>query len=187
MLAAMTTQEADLVMLGDSLTEFGEWSALLPGVRVVNRGIRGNTTGDLDRRLEDALRVEAPVYSLTIGINDLSRGATADEVIEGIVGLIARVRARWPAALMIVTSVPPIDPAQFGSMELVATVQRVNAAIAARAPALGARYLDIGAAMATTQGTLRPELSEDGVHLTEAAYLLWAATLRATLRGKAGR
>ena len=109
------------------------------------------------------------------------------EVIEGIVGLIARVRARWPAALMIVTSVPPIDPAQFGSMELVATVQRVNAAIAARAPALGARYLDIGAAMATTQGTLRPELSEDGVHLTEAAYLLWAATLRATLRGKAGR
>ena len=33
---------ADIVMLGDSLTEWGNWHELVPEYRVINRGISGD-------------------------------------------------------------------------------------------------------------------------------------------------
>ena len=36
--------QADIVMLGDSMTEFAEWNELLGRNDVVNRGIRGDIT-----------------------------------------------------------------------------------------------------------------------------------------------
>ena len=36
-----------LLMLGDSLVEWGDWQRFLPGVAVVNRGFAGEMTGEL--------------------------------------------------------------------------------------------------------------------------------------------
>ena len=42
-----------ILMLGDSLVEYGDWRKLLPGLSVINRGISGETLMELSVRLAD--------------------------------------------------------------------------------------------------------------------------------------
>ena len=45
----------DIVMLGDSLTEWGNWHELVPEFRVINRGIAGDTSSGVLDRLEEVI------------------------------------------------------------------------------------------------------------------------------------
>ena len=70
--------DAKIVMLGDSITDEGEWSELW-GKVVQNRGISGDTTsGVLDRLYTISPSIEE-VY-IMIGVNDIMRGAKAQDV-----------------------------------------------------------------------------------------------------------
>ena len=44
-----------LLMLGDSLVEWGDWAKHLPGVAVINRGVAGEMTEELSDRLMDEI------------------------------------------------------------------------------------------------------------------------------------
>ena len=48
-----------LLMLGDSLVEWGDWQRFLPGVTVVNRGLAGEMTSELAARLHDEMYFSA--------------------------------------------------------------------------------------------------------------------------------
>ncbi len=50
------TRKADVVLLGDSLTDFGEWPDLLPDLSVQNRGISGDTVWGVQKRLDQIWR-----------------------------------------------------------------------------------------------------------------------------------
>ena len=78
--------EADrdaVVFLGDSITQ--EWgdglNAAFPGVKLVNRGISGDTTrGVLIRLEEDVLALRPAAVVLLIGTNDLEEGAPPEVI-----------------------------------------------------------------------------------------------------------
>ena len=73
----------DVVFLGDSITEAGPWEELFPGIRVRNRGIGGDTTGGVLRRLEQVTSGGPAKVFLLIGTNDLGRGASEAEIVAG--------------------------------------------------------------------------------------------------------
>nr|WP_313770070.1 GDSL-type esterase/lipase family protein [[Scytonema hofmanni] UTEX B 1581] len=62
--------ESDIIMLGDSITDEGEWTELL-GLNVKNRGISGDTTERILHRLDSILESKPKQVFLMIGINDL--------------------------------------------------------------------------------------------------------------------
>src|SRR5215204_6557347 len=43
----------DVIMLGDSITEGGNWSELFPGVRIANRGMASDTSINILARLHE--------------------------------------------------------------------------------------------------------------------------------------
>jgi len=51
---------AAVVMIGDSLTDGAEWGEMFPGTAVVNRGVDGDTTAGVLRRME-AIALPTPV------------------------------------------------------------------------------------------------------------------------------
>src|SRR5919199_5722857 len=59
-----TPGTADIVMLGDSLTEEGNWTEVLPGWRVINRGIGGDTSAGVLKRLSEVIRRNPQVVFL---------------------------------------------------------------------------------------------------------------------------
>ena len=72
--------EAKIMMLGDSITDEGEWSEFW-GEVVQNRGISGDTTsGVLDRLY--TLNPNTKRVFIMIGVNDIMRGFSEDLVFE---------------------------------------------------------------------------------------------------------
>jgi len=49
-----TAGDAHVVMLGDSITEGADWRELFPDVRILNRGISGDTSDGIVRSLDAA-------------------------------------------------------------------------------------------------------------------------------------
>ena len=70
--------EVKIMMLGDSITDEGEWNELW-GEIVQNRGISGDTTSGVLDRLYTVNTNLKEVY-IMIGVNDIMRGAKAEDV-----------------------------------------------------------------------------------------------------------
>jgi GDSL-like Lipase/Acylhydrolase family len=95
---------AEIVMLGDSLTEMGIWAELLEGLSIVNRGIGGDGTTGVLKRLSEVLGRNPRVLCLDIGSNDLQTKVPTERVIENIRGITAT--ASQAGSLVILQSVP---------------------------------------------------------------------------------
>jgi lysophospholipase L1-like esterase len=162
-------------MLGDSLTDWGEWHELL-GRPAANRGIAGDTTHDVAARLEDALDPPPRTLVLLIGVNDLLRGATAESTSRNILALVAEIRRRSPTTRVIVQSLLPVG-ARPPSGDLRERIDTVNTHLAAEASRAGYEYLDVASALRTPDGWLDPRFSTDGLHLSGAGYQTWATAL----------
>src|SRR5262249_19281703 len=70
MFHGMTGTRREVVVVGDSLTQRGEWWELLERP-VANRGISSDTIADVRARLDDIVALEPRVLFLCIGVNDL--------------------------------------------------------------------------------------------------------------------
>lgn len=167
----------DVVFLGNSITNGSEWSELFGDLHVKNRGISGDTTDGVYDRLEQIVAGRPKKIFLMIGINDVSRGRTTDEIVAGIRAIAGRITAESPATRLYLQSVLPVNDCygMFGGhTSRYAQVAEINAGIQRVAAETGAVYIDLYTPFADPEsGKLRPELTNDGLHLLGAGYLLW--------------
>lgn len=181
--------EADVVMLGNSLTEFGgDWQARLPWLpgRVRNRGIAGDDTRGITRRLRSITKGHPKAILLECGINDISHGLTAREVARSLCKLIDRIRRQTPRTVLIVQSLTPINESTRRWRLLdgrSADIPRVNELLREHCLARGVAYVDLYRALDTEgTGVLPIALTTDGLHLSEAGYALWQRALEREAR-----
>ena len=162
-----------VVLLGDSLTQFGLWEQWLAGMPVLNRGISGETAEDLLVRMDGAINEPIAVF-LLIGTNDLAWGYSPQQIAGNVRAILAEVERRAPGIPVVVQSVMPRTRAFRDA------IRAVNSEYRALVDAAGphVEYLDVGSALADENGDLRPAFTPDGVHLSDAGYLAWVEVLR---------
>ncbi len=182
-LATGPVTHRDVVVVGDSLTERGEWWELLDRP-VANRGVAGDTVAAVRARLDDIVALDPRVLVVGIGVNDLLAGASPEALAARHAALIGELRGRLPRARIIVESLLPIrDELVARDAELTsATVRRANELCRRGAADAGADWLDLHASLADREGELDPRYSSDGLHLSGAGYRAWAAALAPYLR-----
>lgn len=173
--AHFSAPDGQVVMLGDSITELGLWQEWFAGTPVLNRGIGGETSADLLRRLDTAIGRPAAVF-LLIGTNDLTLGVSLREVVSNVRALLAEIERRAPATRVVVQSVMPRTPRYRDDLH---RLNRAYQALVAEADD-HTEYLDLWPALADENGRLREELTEEGVriHLNGAGYAAWVDVLR---------
>jgi lysophospholipase L1-like esterase len=157
----------DIIMLGDSLTEWGNWHELMPEHRVINRGVAGDTSAGVLARLDEVIQRRPKVVFLLVGTNDVGLQVPPEVLLGNLQAIVTRLRE---AAI-----IPIAQSILFRGGWLQAdnaTIAGVNAAWAAFCSAQGVRYLDLNARMAV-DGRLPAAMTDDGVHLTAAAYRVW--------------
>lgn len=176
---AIAAGHRDVVMLGDSLTDRGEWWELLERP-VANRGIAADTIARLRARLDDVVALAPRVVFVLIGVNDLLEGATPEAMARDHAALLAELRRRLPAARIVVESLLPIRDEIVARDEPLtsAAVHRANELLARGAAAAGVDWVDVATHLADTSGELDVRYSSDGLHLTGAGYRAWAEALR---------
>lgn len=175
MFDGMIDAKRKIVMLGDSLTQRGEWWELL-GRPAANRGVSSDTVADIEARLDDVVALEPKVLFILAGVNDLKNGVTPEALAAHHAALVAELRRRLPETRVVVESLLPIrDEAAEGRGRTNSTIRRTNELLR---PAAGADWLDLHVKLADATGELDARYSFDGVHLTAAGYRVWAEALR---------
>lgn len=180
-----------VVFLGSSTIELFPLDKSYPGVACLNRGVGGDTTPGLLRRLDASLPVARPagivIYS---GANDLRVYHDAPGDIVATTGrLLDALDARFPGVpVALVETLPLSDPPPGDPGRLSA----LNKGLSALAAARGASLVEVNRPpLADAEGRLVREMSVDGEHLNEAGYAVlsrWVAegggAATASLRGR---
>lgn len=166
----------DIVMLGNSLTNGGEWHELLGMPNVKNRGISSDVIDGVRMRLRPLVAGRPAKIFLMIGVNDISHDLTADSVATAYIDLIREIRSSMPDTRLYVQSCLPVN-ISFGRYKKMAdkeqTIRDVNALVADAAPTEGFTYIDLYSRFVDADGHMRRELTNDGLHLLGEGYLVW--------------
>ncbi|MGO4726617.1 MULTISPECIES: GDSL-type esterase/lipase family protein [unclassified Inquilinus] len=180
------TIHADIVMLGDSITAAPQWSELLPGRDVVNRGASGDTVGEILGRINTVNRLRPRLVFVLAGTNDLGYGTPPAALLQPFRTLIDELRKT--GAGVVVQSVLYVtddhawpDVRRHWDFRRNDQIRVLNEGLRALATETGSDYLDLNAGLAPN-GALPAELTTDGLHLSAAAYIRWAAMVEAYLR-----
>ena len=171
----LSTKHVAVVFVGDSITEGGLWSEWLPGVDVINRGISGNTTQDILDRMPHIVSVRPDKLFLMIGVNDLNKRLVAAVALRNYTALFDLIDAQLPNTEVYIQSVLPVNavwPLIYNTH-----IPTLNAALARHADERGYRYIDLHSVFADAEGALKPDLSNDGIHLLAPGYRLWRSQI----------
>lgn len=178
---SLGVDSADIVFLGNSLTNGGEWDELLGMPNAVNRGISGDTTEGIADRLGSITRGKPAKIFLMAGVNDVSHDIPADSVAQSVLALIERIHAESPSTKVYLQSLLPINNS-FGRYKAVfgkeQTVRDVNRLLRPVVESAGATWIDIHGLFADAEGNLRADLTNDGLHLLAPGYAIWRDALR---------
>jgi lysophospholipase L1-like esterase len=132
----------DIVMLGDSITEGGEWAELLNDPRVKNRGVAGDSTEAMLTRLDPVFAGRPAQVFVMAGVNDMLKGASVESVAAHHERVLTAIAAASPTTRIMLQSVLPIDPTMLGTGDNGA-IRALNDRLRALAEAHGATYVDL--------------------------------------------
>lgn len=167
------------VFLGNSITEAGDWSDVLPGRHIANRGISGDNSFGIIARLEQILVDKPERIFLMIGVNDLKRGVPNEVIIRNYKRIVAQIVKDSPKTKLYLQSVLPVNNSVL--IEPFKAVKNTNIVAlnhALKQIALDNRvtYVDLWDVLATA-GELKKEFTPDGIHLKPIAYVHWVRYL----------
>jgi lysophospholipase L1-like esterase len=169
-----------VVFLGDSITEFGLWEEHFPAAPVLNRGIAGEISGQVLRRLDTAINSPRAVF-LLIGTNDLSVGLAENRIVRNVAAILDGIETRAPGVPVYLQSVMPRTEWRRGQIE--ALNARYRGLAEARADTV--RYLDLWPVLADGKGALRTEFTRDKLHLNGPGYRAWCGLLEPLVQSAA--
>ena len=170
----------DIVFLGNSITDGGEWSELLGSEVVKNRGISGDVVLGVLERLDAITDGKPSKIFLLIGINDVANGGSIEKIASDYERLVKEIRKRSPQTHLYLQSIMPIDtrPGLWkGLMGKEDMLPVLNDRIRAIAASNEAVYIDLWPVLADEEGHLKAEYSNDGLHLLGQGYLAWLTEL----------
>ncbi len=167
----------DIVFLGNSITDGGEWSELLANPHVKNRGISGDRTDWILDRLDPIVSGQPKKLFLLIGTNDLAANISAEEVLSNIRKIVERFQNESPRTKLYIQSVFPVNNAfkkyasKHGRHD--ADIVTVNKGLQALCTEKGLVYIDLWTPLADENGKLNKAYTNDGLHLMGEGYLVW--------------
>ena len=182
------TRQADVVMLGNSLTAGANWGELLGRAYVVGRGIPGDVTFGFYARLKHIILLKPKVVFILGGLNDIYGWIPVDEVFSNYVRIINTLKENRITPVIQSTTYSARDYAKDwgGTPEMNAgrnkEVDKLNKMLIDYAKNNNIEYVDIVSKMSTKDNFLRPELTWDGVHLNAEGYKIWAREVEKILR-----
>lgn len=171
-----------VVMLGNSITEMGNWKKLLNDTTVINRGIGGDVTFGVMNRLDDVIKRKPSKIFMLIGINDLSRNTPDEVIIENIYNIAYRIHKGSPDTKLFIQSILPLNetfknfPVNYkGKKEHIIAI---NGQLGKYGEKLHFTYVDIYSGFIGKDDQMEAKYSTDGLHLTPAGYDHWIEILK---------
>lgn len=174
-----TAKQADVLFLGDSVTDFWRdvpdlFNERFPGAR--NCGVGYDRIENILWRVEsgevDAVRPKVVV--LQCGANNL-RDCDARQIVDGIGHLIIVIKSRQPGVRVLLVGLLPTDLPGPDAPE------KVRAANAGLSKIAGVTFIDLSRLLLNPDGSFNESLQPDHLHPSPAGYRVWADAIKEPL------
>ncbi|MBE0666735.1 MAG: sialate O-acetylesterase [Bacteroidales bacterium] len=175
----------EIIFLGNSITDGCEWFELLGNKKCLNRGISGDVTDGVLLRLPSVTRVKPAKIFLLIGINDLARGKSVEQITATYRLILDRIKSETPATKVFLESVLPVnyETVRIASLkDKTGLITELNSNIKGLAAEYGYTYVDLFTLMADSNNNLPRKYSLDGLRLSYGGYRLWADAIKEMVR-----
>ena len=165
--------EKPIVFLGDSLTDQGEWQELFGfTVPILNRGIGGDTSVGVLRRIGQITALKPQAVFLMIGTNDRQLiGFSPADTARTCSEIVATLHRDSPETRIYIQAILPSSAPKFVAWE-----QEANRRIAGIADNHTVFFLDFRDQF-MENGVLAEHLTTDGIHLSPRGYQAWKNAL----------
>ncbi|PMB24482.1 GDSL-type esterase/lipase family protein [Fischerella thermalis] len=170
--------ESDIIMLGDSITDEGEWIELLSNINVKNRGISGDTTERVLYRLDSILSGKPKEIFLMLGINDLinTRKSVA-QTLESYEKILHEFREKTLNTKIFIQSVLPVNNKIDIYWQDNNEILKLNTGLRELATKFNYQYIDLFSLLLDSENQLDSRYTKDGLHLNGEAYLVWKSVI----------
>ncbi|MEY3610221.1 MAG: hypothetical protein RLZZ264_742 [Bacillota bacterium] len=165
-----------VVFVGDSLTQRYPLSEFYPGVHLYNRGIDGDTTEGLSKRLQLSIfDLKPKVLVLHIGTNDLQvLGLNKETTVQHIKALIHTIHQAIPTLKILLLSLYPVNESTDKLVNKFIVGPRKNIDIQWINDQIrmieGVQFVNVYPALLDEEGQLKMQYSKEGLHLSLAGY-----------------
>jgi lysophospholipase L1-like esterase len=182
--------KGQIVFLGDSITDgypLKDHYLDLP-LEVYNRGIGGDSTGGVIKRLEVSVFDIAPSkIILLIGINDINGGVSTETLLKNYDKILSLIKEELPDTKVFCISILPMnkDVESYTTINVDKSHEKIgniNQSIANLAIKYGYKFVDIHDDFTDENGYLSKNLSIDGIHLSSDGYALWTEKAKPILK-----
>ncbi|MFT5888521.1 MAG: lysophospholipase L1-like esterase [Zhongshania sp.] len=174
--AELAVEATDTIMLGDSLTDGAPWAELIPDRVVKNRGIGGQTSEDIQKRLYPITKGHPRQVFFMAGSNDLAQGKSIREITSSIEYIVNQFGQLSPQTQLLIQSVLPREP------KLSKKITQLNEHLLNISKKNGLYFIDLYSAFTSKQGSIKSTLSNDNIHLMPEGYRLWLSLIKPYLR-----
>lgn len=170
-----------VIFLGNSITEMGDWKKATNDTTVINRGIGGDVTYGILKRLNDIIIRKPSKLFILIGINDISKDIPDVIIANNYLKIVNTIHAQSPDTKIYVQSILPLDPTHdrfpqhYDKQEHVISVNKL---IKANAGAGNYTFINIYPLFLNKEGHLDSQYTIEGLHLKPEAYMVWARFLK---------
>lgn len=166
----------NIVMFGNSITNQGKWEEVLGRPDVLNCGIPGYATGQLIWTIKNVLHDHpgTKIWFLEGGINDITLGVPAGRIFENYKITVDSLQRNH--IIPVVQSTILKNKAKADNKQ----VTQLNKLVKKYCLKNKIEYIDLNAFL-SRDGELIKELTTDGCHLVQSAYIPWAAEIKKVL------
>ena len=163
--------KTDVVFLGDSLTDGCDLSLYYPEYTTLNRGIGGDTTIGLEKRLDVSVyAVQPKVVVMLIGANNFST------MFENYEDILISLKENLPESKIILVSLTSMGGTWAKNNNLAAFN---NVKIKALAEKYGYEFVDVYTPLLNFEtNEIYEEYTTDGGHLTHEGYLVLTGEIK---------
>lgn len=189
-LPPVTSGEQRVVFLGASVAEY--WgkngSVFFPGKPYINRGIGGQTSGQMLLRFrQDVIDLHPAAVVILEGTNDVSSGRITPKMSEDNWESMAEL-AKANGIRVVMTSITPAsDFPWHRGLHPADKIRAQNAWIKDYCASHGLTYVDFYSSLVNAEGGMKADLTVDGVHATPKGYAVMAPLVQAGIDEALGK
>lgn len=164
--------EVEVAFIGDSLTDGYDLDLYYPDLVTSNRGIGGDTTFDLEKRLQVSLYdLQPKVVVMLIGANNFKT------MFDNYENILIGLKENLPNSKIVILSLTSMGGDIWGQNNQLAAFNNVK--IKALAEKYGFEYIDVFTPLMNLETQeIYPEYTTDGGHLTHEGYEVLTGQIR---------
>jgi lysophospholipase L1-like esterase len=162
--------KSDIVMVGDSITHHGNWSEIFPNNKIKNRGIGGDSTYHILKRIDSIISLEPKAVFLMVGVNDFGMNRSINEVFTDYIQIINILRTNKIKVFVQST----IECRESLCGVRLTKIRQLNNMLKNYASANNITYINLNDEITNKKEGLLGIYTYDGIHLRGNAYVIWA-------------